>query len=374
MGHKQPMLAKLETCTSKRINFPPRFFSVADGHHTPASNVAKLHRPVREPACTVDIVPALADQSLLSGEKIAKDGYISICDGNEVNIYDGWTARIEVSEALVLRGWHCSQTKPWRVPLQEHITNLSNQTLIRDGPTGTKFLNSLYSLPSTTKILNHIEAFTQGPMTHPLEAINNVYEYELPSIEPEIRYLHGAAGFPPKYTWTKSIRKGNYPTWPLLTIRNVNKFFLKSEETQKGHMRNQRQGVRSTKKKAEISPLTGSSDSAAQIPKEDKEAPAIEEKKDIFIATYKPREMVFTNQTRKFPHASSRGNNYQMVVHEIEGDSTWVEATKNREEGEMILARWRALKRMQLQGITPRHQVLDNEISEAYKTKFELPT
>ena len=79
-----------------------------------------------------------------------------------------------------------------------------------------------------------------------MEAINNVYE--LPSIEPAIWYLHGAAGYPQKSTWLKSTWKGNYPTWPLINVKNVNKFSLELEETQKGHMRNQNQGVRSTKK------------------------------------------------------------------------------------------------------------------------------
>ena len=44
-----------------------KVFSMADCHPTPASNVDKLHHPIRGPACTVDMVPALADQSLLSG-------------------------------------------------------------------------------------------------------------------------------------------------------------------------------------------------------------------------------------------------------------------------------------------------------------------
>ena len=43
---------------------------------TPGSNIAKLHHLVREPARTVDMVPSLAGQSLLSGEKIAEAGYI----------------------------------------------------------------------------------------------------------------------------------------------------------------------------------------------------------------------------------------------------------------------------------------------------------
>ena len=75
-----------------------KVFTVADGQKTPGSTEAKLHHPVRDPAWTVDMVPALADQSLLSGNKSSQLGYVTICDNQEVNIYDGRTAKIIVSE------------------------------------------------------------------------------------------------------------------------------------------------------------------------------------------------------------------------------------------------------------------------------------
>ena len=49
-----------------------------------------------------------------------------------------------------------------------------------------------------------------------------------------------------------------------------------------------------------------------------------------------------------------------MIIHEIDGASTWVEVMKNRTEGEMIEAQRRGLLRMKQQGTTPAHQVLDN--------------
>ena len=81
-----------------------RVFSVADGRQTPGSKIAKLHYPVRKPAQTIDMVPALAGQSLLSGAKFAEAGYISVCGGDEVNLYDSQTARIVVSEEAILKG------------------------------------------------------------------------------------------------------------------------------------------------------------------------------------------------------------------------------------------------------------------------------
>ena len=68
----------------------------------------------------------------------------------------------------------------------------------------------------------------------PTDTISNVYE--LTSMERAVRYLHGAAGFPTKATWIKAIRNGAYIPWPLINVKNVNKYFPESEETQKGHM------------------------------------------------------------------------------------------------------------------------------------------
>ena len=75
---------------------------------------------------------------------------------------------------------------------------------------------------------------------------------------------------------------------------------------------------------------------------------------------------MYTDKTGKFPHVSSQGNRYMMVLAHIDSDSIWVEPTKNITEGEMMLARRRAIKRMHAVGIIPKRQVLDNKTSMAY--------
>jgi len=64
--------------------------------------------------------------------------------------------------------------------------------------------------------------------------------------EKSVRYLHAAAGFPVKESWIDAIKAGNYTTWPGLNVKVVNRYFPESDETQKGHMKKQRQNVRST--------------------------------------------------------------------------------------------------------------------------------
>ena len=121
---------------------------------------------------------------------------------------------------------------------------LNTDTLLLDIPNGQHSINSMYKFPQTSAMLQHLAVLMQD-RPPPQETINNVYK--LPSIKPAIRYLHGPAGFPTKRTWFEAIWKENYLSWPLVNVKNVNKFFPESEETQKGHMRGQRQGVRSTK-------------------------------------------------------------------------------------------------------------------------------
>jgi hypothetical protein len=79
------------------------------------------------------------------------------------------------------------------------------------------------------------------------EETHNVYS--LPSIAQSIKYLHAAAGFPIKEMWLEAIKTGNYVTWPGLTTAAVRKHFPDSDETQKGHMKKQSQGVRSMRTK-----------------------------------------------------------------------------------------------------------------------------
>jgi hypothetical protein len=61
-----------------------------------------------------------------------------------------------------------------------------------------------------------------------------------------------------------------------------------------------------------------------------------------------------------------------MVLHHVDSNSSWIEGLKNNSKRELILARRRALTRMDRRGITPRHQILDNQASDAYKKGIEL--
>ena len=125
-------------------------------------------------------------------------------------------------------------------------------------------------------------------------------------------------------------------------------------------MRCQRQDVCSTKVKVK----------EEEEEENEKQAQPIKKKNNILISVYDTNDTMYTDQTGKSPHVSSRGNRYQIVAIHIDTNSIWVEALKNRTEGELILARRRPLLRMKACGIIPAHQVLDNEASAAYKQEI----
>ena len=70
-----------------------------------ASIKAKLHHKVREPARSVDMVPAVKRDSLVSGMKFAEAGYATLLTPDELFIYDGKDLKITVNHDAVLQGW-----------------------------------------------------------------------------------------------------------------------------------------------------------------------------------------------------------------------------------------------------------------------------
>ena len=148
-----------------------KVFTVADGHKTPGSTEAKLHDHVRELARTVDMAPALADRSFLSGNKFAQAGYVIICDNKEVNIYDGQKSKIVVSEEAVLKEWFFPKSRMWLIPLQPHIIYKNTDTLLLNGPTGTESLNT--KAPGRGLLWEHETSTTDILFATPLPRVPN---------------------------------------------------------------------------------------------------------------------------------------------------------------------------------------------------------
>ncbi|KAL7504188.1 hypothetical protein ACHAXN_001875 [Cyclotella atomus] len=161
-----------------------------------------------------------------------------------------------------------------------------------------------------------------------LRQANSVYD--LPSIEQAIKWMNAVCGYPVKSTWLKAVKAGNFVGWPLLTEKNISKYYPETDETPKGHMNQQRKNIRSTKKPFEVCQATA--------------ALRGKKVKDVFVRTYDVRETIFSDQTGQFPTQSGSGNKYIMVMVEIDSNAILVEPMKSRKDAEMVRAYDRLVK------------------------------
>ena len=148
----------------------------------------------------------------------------------------------------------------------------------------------------------------------------------------------------------------------MLTATVVNKHFPESEETQQGHMRNIKQGIRSTKEKIKPTTLKLSDGTNVTMP--------LKKHHDIYMSIDNLRETICTNQTGSFPIRSRSGNRYILILRDIDRNAIFSEPMRNRTTGEMIQAYQAALKRLCLSGAKPKKHILDNKISDDYKQEI----
>jgi len=280
-----------------------------------------LRQPLREGAREVNIVPGL-HSTLISVPKLADSDYITVFDKSQATIYDATTTAITATNPSILNAPRCTATGLWKLPLET---------------------------------------------SHPTETLSAIFD--LPSARQTLLWYHAAAGFPAKETFIHAVRAGHYSTWPGLTANMIARHFPDSIETAKGHLKGQRQGIRSTKQTA-IHKLVTAAEVHIKQEHGDSPPPAPTRQNDLFVHIADLSETIHTDQTGGFPYLSQRGNRYIMVAIHLDANYIFVEAMKNRTEGEMIRAYQKTINRMRAAGLGVKKQVLDNECSAAMKERI----
>ena len=100
-----------------------------------------------------------------------------------------------------------------------------------------------------------------------------------------------------------------------MTVKKFNKFYPETDETPKGHMRQTRKVVRSTKER---------------VVERDKNNEVVPRTKrhDLYVCVDQVKDTIYTDQTGEFPITSSRGNKYIMIMCDIDGNALLVEPMK----------------------------------------------
>ena len=172
--------------------------------------------------------------------------------------------------------------------------------------------------------------------------------HDLPSLPQRVAFIHACLGFPTKATLLEAAREGRLIGIPFATPENIHKYFPESDETAKGHMEQQRQGVRSTKE-------------AEQVTKESKKV------QDVHVQVWNLRDTTYSDQTGRFPFTSYRGFKYLMVMVEIDSSNILVEPLKSKESEETQEAYLGLIGQLKKAGLAPKKHVMDNEVSKALK-------
>ncbi len=278
----------------------------------------------------MNIVPGL-HSALVSIPKLADAGYTTVFNQDGAAIYDDYTTKITATSPPVLESNRCEHTGMWELDL-----------------------NPAASLP------------TPEGQAAPLKIINVIFD--LPSARKTFIWYHASAGFPTKATFIDAVRNGNYSTWPKLTVTLINRYFPESDETIKGHLKGQRQGIRSTKQAA-LDKIIENEDVRIKI--EGKGSPfhqiPITKTHEAFFRVDNLTDSIHTNQTEAFPFTSQRGNRYIMVAIHLDANYIFVEPMRNRTKEKMIRAYEKIIPWMRSAGLGIEKHTLDNEASDALK-------
>jgi hypothetical protein len=142
--------------------------------------------------------------------------------------------------------------------------------------------------------------------------------YDLPSVSSLVRLHHTSAGNPVPSTWFAAIKSGNYKTFPGLTLCNAMKHCSSSDATIKGHLKQTRQGIRSTKpmprSSKHVAPLATPDSPTTDEPEDPIHKPtALSSTNELYITDF-PLAKLYTNNTGRLPIRARSGNQYIIIA------------------------------------------------------------
>ena len=176
------------------------------------------------------------------------------------------------------------------------------------------------------------------------------------------RYLHACAFSPAISTFQKAINKGFFITWPGIDTLNFKKILETTVESEKGHLDQERKNLQSTKA---LNMIQNDIDNDFfPTPTDTKHN---EFYSQIFHTTSTNMAQAYSDLTGRFPHKSSRGNQYLLVVYDYDQNAIVFEPLKTRQAKEITTAFNKCYSRLNKHDNLPTLFVLDNECSTDLK-------
>jgi len=312
--------------------------------HTAEINVPSLPRSAR----VCHIVPGLRLYSLISIGQL--------CDAGCEVLFLTASVSIGFQNTVIMQGARARDTGLWHL-------DLTRPSL----PLGTPPI-TMSSLLSNDGQNSKVAGSNPGSPTAPLlqtclTAVGSATPQAL------VTFSHAALFSPALSTLTTALAKGFLPPMPGLTLATLRKYPPNSVATIKGHLDQLRKNLRSTK----TVNLPTTPDLAVDLGDPSEAFPTSH---DGNLATHycyaavispQPTGQVHSDQTGKFPVASSTGNNYLLIVYDYDSNGILAEPIPRR-TGLCILHAYKTIHtRLTTAGLRPKLQRLDNEASVILK-------
>eukprot|EP00804_Cyclotella_cryptica_P005285 CCRYP_015797-RA/>CCRYP_015797-RA protein AED:0.44 eAED:0.44 QI:0/-1/0/1/-1/1/1/0/406 len=178
--------------SSKRVG-------VANGGSSQAKHVTQLpFKNISSKALRADSFDDFPT-SLMSVGKISDAGTVSIFTRAGVTVHNEQEVLITCTGEPILLGIRDEHGR-YRIPLHQHQGQWQPRTPSKKARQTLRRTNSVYDLPST---------------------------------EQAIKWMHAVCGYPVKSTWLKAVKAGNFIGWPLLTEKNVRKYYPETTKPQR---------------------------------------------------------------------------------------------------------------------------------------------
>ena len=170
---------------------------------------------------------------------------------------------------------------------------------------------------------------------------------------------------PPISTFDKSVKNGNYITWPGLPPETkLLRHFTSTINTAKGHLDQERKNLQSTKIPYEETETDSDKYPPSTLSSKTYECIAC-------IESFKAKEKSYMDLTGRFPEKSARGNQYLLVVYDYDSNAILVEPIVNRQKATITRA-WKTIHdTLSTKGAKPKLYVLDNEASKELKVAIK---
>ena len=141
-----------------------------------------------------------------------------------------------------------------------------------------------------------------------------------------VAFAHAALFSPALSTLKRALAMGFIPPFIGLTETSLNRYPPTLEATAMGHLDAHRKNTRSTKTTdvtRSMDPNDAEDDCFPQQPVDNSRM------NTCFLATTKPKHILYTDQTGRLPQPSSNGNNYLMVAYNYNSNNILLRPIKN---------------------------------------------